>query len=294
MDGKSGRSAISTAAQPRLPISRATAALRHSAWIRPRDGDPAVRHNSAKVARGARREQQHGIDAAQRQIGAGFGRQGGRDLRLVELRPPHLVAEALQAGLEVAGGDGAGGVEQGAVLGLQPVHHQGGQRLDIALRAFDGGEAGLARGIGRTVADREHLEVAPRAERGEGAHAVGAGEQQGLHAVEVDLGISRCRISSNGSISTAMPRSSRASASGLASSIGRVIRMRIGHTIAEEGRHHAGIWRWKSGQEVGASHLLELAADLRAQRRGVRCGFRLRPADAPASRRAARSTPANA
>ena len=50
MDGKSGRSAISTAAQPRLPISRATAALRQSAWIRPRDGDPAVRHKSAKVA----------------------------------------------------------------------------------------------------------------------------------------------------------------------------------------------------------------------------------------------------
>ena len=35
----------------------------------------------------------------------------------------------------------------------------------------------------------KHLEVAARAERGEGAHAVGAGEQQGLHAGKVDLGI---------------------------------------------------------------------------------------------------------
>jgi hypothetical protein len=50
MDGKSGRSAISTPAQPRLPISRATAALRHIAWMRARDGDPAACHNSAKVA----------------------------------------------------------------------------------------------------------------------------------------------------------------------------------------------------------------------------------------------------
>jgi hypothetical protein len=80
-------------------------------------------------------------------------------------------------------------VEQEAVLRLQPVHHQGGQRLEIAFGAFDAGEAGLARGIGRAVADGEGPDVAARVQGREGAHAVGAGEQERLHIGEVDLGI---------------------------------------------------------------------------------------------------------
>ena len=85
------------------------------------------------------------------------------------------------------------------------------------------------RGGGGGVADRERRQLAPAREAararqfGEAAHAIGAGEQQRLHARQIDRRLrQRAGSPAAARASTSMPRSASAAASGAASSSGRV------------------------------------------------------------------------
>ena len=78
-------------------------------------------------------------------------------------------------------------MDQGAALRLQQFDGQFGQRAGVAGRRVHLFEAMAARRLGGGVADRENRDVAPRRALGQGADAVRAGQQNRLHAVQLDI-----------------------------------------------------------------------------------------------------------
>ena len=205
---------------------RAEAERRHGAGI-----DHGGLGEAGECGGGARREQQDEIDAADEERRAGRRREGLRRLRFIKHAPAQGEAVGREKPGKIAGDSTSRRVEQrprprasGAVL-------PGGARSrHIAAGAFDGRES-------RRCAPPRPWHRPPPARRcrgatgklGKGAHAIGAGEEDRLHAGEIARQLSRrvagnVAIASSGSITAAMPRAASASASGLASSPGRVMR----------------------------------------------------------------------
>ena len=94
----------------------------------------------------------------------------------------HRKAERGQPAREVAGDGGSGGMDERAGLRREMRRDECCQILDVAIGAGDRAKAGDARRGGGRVADRQHRQLAPGRGGGEGADAVGAGEQHGLRA----------------------------------------------------------------------------------------------------------------
>ncbi len=113
------------------------------------------------------------------------GRQGFGHPGFIQHRPPHGVARLLQQRSQIAGPHAGGGMQQGACLGLALGLDQVSQGLHIARRREHQRKAHVAGAAGGGVAHAPGGQVPARAEAGEGAHPVGAGEQQALHALEV-------------------------------------------------------------------------------------------------------------
>jgi len=77
-------------------------------------------------------------------------------------------------------------VDQRAVFGVEALLHQRRQSFDVARSAFDRAETGIARGRRRRIAHAERFEVAVLLRMRKSAHAVGRGEQHGLHARKIE------------------------------------------------------------------------------------------------------------
>jgi hypothetical protein len=92
----------------------------------------------------------------------------------------HLEACRLQEGAEVGRDLAARHVQQGAVLGVEALAHQLGQGRAIARCRGDGAETQALGRAGRGVAHRQDRPATLLARFGQGARAVGAGQQHGL------------------------------------------------------------------------------------------------------------------
>ena len=134
---------------------------------------------------GARGKEKNAVERAGFERRPRGFREPGRLARLVEHLAPVTESRPAELACEIARNPGSGDMQKRPARGIEPPLAQFGERRDVARRALDTRESERAGRAGRGVADRQHEKIALSVALRERARAVGAGDQQRLHALHL-------------------------------------------------------------------------------------------------------------